>query len=143
LSILANAVRRTPKKWGVLRGSGYVTHPNNGSVTVGFGGPASAYAWVQHENMDFNHTVGGPKYLSNAVREVQPRATDIYARIVNRSLFAGGPLPPAGGVPSTPWEGPTKPNAKKGRKAKKKKAAASRARKVKGRDKAKAKGPRK
>jgi hypothetical protein len=119
LTILARAIPITPKKWGVLRGSGYVTHPANGVVTVGFGGPAAAYAWVQHERMDFKHTEGGPKYLENAVNAVAPQAANIFGRIVEKSLLENAPLPPLGGAPSTPWEGPTSPNRARGTKARK------------------------
>ena len=119
LTILARSVPMTPKKWGVLRGSGYVTHPTNGVVTVGFGGPAAAYAVVQHERMDFKHTEGGPKYLENAVNLVAPQAVNIFGRIVEKSLLEDAPLPPFGGAPATPWEGPTSPNRTRGTKAKK------------------------
>lgn len=119
LSILLRAIPITPKKWGVLRGSGYVTHPNNGVVTVGFGGPAAAYAWAQHERMDYKHTEGGPKYLENAVNQTAPRVAEIFGRIVQKSLLDGAPLPPLGGAPSTAWEGPTSPNRARGSKARK------------------------
>lgn len=56
-----------PVDTGILRDSGMVSEPEIGdgeiSVSMGFGGAAEAYAVVQHERMDFHHTVGGPKYL--------------------------------------------------------------------------------
>lgn len=113
LAILAAAVPITPKKWGVLRGSGYVGHPKNGSVDVGFGGPARAYAWAQHENMTWNHAVGGPKYLEKAVYQVAPRAAAIFGRIVEKALIEGGPIPPIGGAPATPNEGPRPPRTRR------------------------------
>ncbi len=56
-----------PVDTGVLRDSGFVTTPEvegqTVSVTLGYGGAASAYALVQHERMDYHHEHGGPKYL--------------------------------------------------------------------------------
>jgi hypothetical protein len=109
LTILAQAIPGTPKKWGVLRGSGYVALPKNGEVTVGFGGPAAAYAWPQHENMTFKHAVGGPKFLENALYAVAPKALDIWARILRRVLVDGGGPPSMSGAPNTPWQGPRGP----------------------------------
>jgi len=125
LVILRKAVRNAPKKWGVLRGSGHVTHPQGGSCTVGFGGPAAAYAWVQHERMDFKHTEGGPKYLERAVNEVRPRAGDIFLRIAKSVLLDGKPPPPFSGAPSDPFSGATKALGRQG-KARAKKAKRAR-----------------
>lgn len=57
-----------PVDQGILRGSGHVAGPDIGAnkvtVTLGYGGAASAYALVQHERTDFNHPRGGQaKYL--------------------------------------------------------------------------------
>ncbi len=56
-----------PVDTGVLRASGYVQAPviesDKITMTLGYGGAASAYAAVQHERLDYHHTVGGPKYL--------------------------------------------------------------------------------
>lgn len=60
-----------PVDTGVLRASGHVEQPQQTpggvSVTLGYGGAASAYALVQHERMDYQHTVGQAKYLSTPV----------------------------------------------------------------------------
>ncbi len=58
--ILRAAKIITPVKTGVLKGSGFVGMPqySGASVTVdiGFGGAASAYAVIQHEELDYKHT---------------------------------------------------------------------------------------
>ncbi len=113
LAVLRRAVRNAPKKWGVLRGSGYVTHPDGqGRCTVGFGGPAKAYAWIQHERLDFKHTEGGPKYLSRAVEEVRPLQARIFKTVLEAALKRGT-VPPTGGAPDNPNSGPTHTEAKK------------------------------
>lgn len=61
-----------PVDQGVLRASGYVAppveEPGAVSVTLGFGGPAQAYAEVQHERLDYHHKVGQAKYLEIPTR---------------------------------------------------------------------------
>jgi hypothetical protein len=56
-----------PVLTGALRSSGHVDQPviigKSVSVTLGFGGPATPYALIQHENLEFRHTVGQAKYL--------------------------------------------------------------------------------
>ncbi len=65
-----------PVDLGPLRASGYVELPiikgDQVSVVLGFGGPSAPYALTQHENMDFNHTTGGPKYLERPALERAP-----------------------------------------------------------------------
>lgn len=60
-----------PVKDGILRGSGFVEQPvispTNISCRMGFGGGSVAYAAKQHENLDYQHTVGGPKYLERPI----------------------------------------------------------------------------
>lgn len=62
-----------PVDTGALRGSGHVQlpehHGNEVTVTMGYGGVAEAYAIPQHENLSYNHTVGGPKYLERPLLE--------------------------------------------------------------------------
>lgn len=82
-----------PVDTGVLRDSGYVEQPeidgNEISVTLGYGGAASAYALVQHERLDFHHTVGGPKYLE---RPFLDAAAGLEERLADRlePLLGGG-----------------------------------------------------
>lgn len=56
-----------PVDQGILRASGYVGDPEISGdtleVELGYGGAASDYALVQHERLDYNHRVGGAKYL--------------------------------------------------------------------------------
>jgi hypothetical protein len=63
-----------PVDLGTLRASGHVQPPavqgSRVSVTLGYGGAASAYAVVQHERLDFNHPRGGQaKYLEAPVMQ--------------------------------------------------------------------------
>lgn len=57
--ILRAAKVLTPVDTGVLKGSGFVNRPEvtgaEVSVTLGFGGAASAYAEVQHEELSYYH----------------------------------------------------------------------------------------
>jgi hypothetical protein len=63
-----------PVETGVLRASGYVEAPviegEDISVTLGFGGAASAYALKQHEDTTLHHPNGGQaKYLEQPLLE--------------------------------------------------------------------------
>ena len=64
-----------PVDQGTLRASGTVNRPNitgtRVTVSFGYGGAASAYAVIQHERMDYHHTVGQAKYLEQPVLEAQ------------------------------------------------------------------------
>ncbi len=76
-----------PVDEGILRASGHVQLPvrtgGDVSVTLAYGGPAEAYAVIQHERLDFNHPHGGgPKYLERPLVEAVPGMGDrIAARI--------------------------------------------------------------
>lgn len=82
--------RFVPVDQGTLRASGHVERPQVGrnrvSVTLGYGGAASAYALIQHEAMDFRHTVGGPKYLERPVNAAAASVAAAVARAVEESL---------------------------------------------------------
>lgn len=72
--IMADSKERyVPVDQGVLKGSGFVDPPQKRggryTVALGYGGPAAAYAIVQHERLDYRHTVGGPKFLELPVLE--------------------------------------------------------------------------
>lgn len=62
-----------PVDTGALRSTGMVEKPKikgkKISVTLAYGGPAVDYAVDQHENLDYRHTVGGPKYLERPLNE--------------------------------------------------------------------------
>lgn len=71
--IMANAKENyVPVDLGALRASGFVRSDHRYkeyTVKLGFGGPSAPYALIQHENMTYNHTTGGPKYLERPVME--------------------------------------------------------------------------
>lgn len=72
--ILRAAKAITPVDTGVLKGSGFVNLPVHSgsavSVTLGFGGAASAYAEVQHEELSYYHTPPTQaKYLEQPFHE--------------------------------------------------------------------------
>lgn len=58
---------------GNLRSSGNVLPPSIDAdgveVKLGYGGAAEAYAVVQHENLTYRHTVGGPKFLERPLMD--------------------------------------------------------------------------
>lgn len=64
-----------PVDVGVLRSSGFVDLPEYSgthvSVQIGYGGAAEDYALVQHERLDFHHTVGQAKYLERPMLEAE------------------------------------------------------------------------
>lgn len=70
----AHMIMRESKRYfvpvdeGPLRASGAVDQPkwdgDGLAVRFGYGGAASAYAMVQHQNKDYKHTVGTWQYLS-------------------------------------------------------------------------------
>ena len=64
---------RTPVRFGVLKGSGHVTQPEqvgtSWQVRLVFGGPAAPYAKIVHENLKAHHAVGQAKYLESVVSE--------------------------------------------------------------------------
>lgn len=72
-TIMADSKQMTPVDTGVLRSSGHVLPPamdrDGVEVRLGYGGAAEAYAIVQHERLDYTHTVGGPKFLERPLME--------------------------------------------------------------------------
>lgn len=79
-----------PVDTGTLRGSGHVRQPEkDGSkvvVTLGFGGPASAYALYQHER-DLNHPgQGQKKYLEQPANEAAAGFGERIGRRLERRL---------------------------------------------------------
>jgi hypothetical protein len=74
-----------PVDVAALKTSGHVQLPTKDadgvSVTMGYGGAAKDYAIVQHERMDFQHTVGGPKYLE---RPLLKAARGLPGRLASR-----------------------------------------------------------
>lgn len=66
-AIMAESKQRAPVDTGALRSSGHVLPPDidkdGVEVKLGYGGAAEAYAIVQHERLDYHHTVGEAKFL--------------------------------------------------------------------------------
>lgn len=83
--IMTEARKRTPVDTGALRASGLVEPPTVSAgkvgVTLGFGGPAAPYAVVQHERLDYHHTVGQAKFLEQPFAEAAPRVRRVMAQI--------------------------------------------------------------
>jgi hypothetical protein len=76
--IMTKAKRITPVDTGTLRSSGHVQSPKQTldrlSITLGFGGAASAYALVQHERTDYKHRgKQQAKFLEQPVKEEELR----------------------------------------------------------------------
>lgn len=71
--IMGKSRQLAPVDRGNLRGSGVVMPPDVAGpvvqVELGYGGAASEYALVQHERLDFRHTVGQAKFLEQPVNE--------------------------------------------------------------------------
>lgn len=83
---MTESKKRCPVDTGVLRASGHVqpaeVHGKVFSVTMGYGGAASAYAVRQHEELDYHHEVGQAKFLESVLMESVPyMAERIAARI--------------------------------------------------------------
>ena len=88
--VMASAKERTPVDFGVLRASGTVLPPKiSGTgveVVAGFGGAASDYAVIVHEDLSANHPTGQSKFLESAFLErahEMPRAlaAGVYAAL--------------------------------------------------------------
>lgn len=64
--VLANAVKKTPIRQGILRSEGRQQVEILGDKmkgTIEFGGLASSYAEIQHENEDYEHPKGGQDHF--------------------------------------------------------------------------------
>lgn len=68
---------KCPVDTGTLRGSAQVKREGN-TVYVGYGGAASSYAAIQHENLHFHHPVGQAKFLEQPFDEMK---FEIYERV--------------------------------------------------------------
>lgn len=126
-NVMSKSKRLVPVDLGALKGSGYVTLPQElaGSTVVemGYGGPAKAYSVQQHERLDFKHPDGGQAlFLSAAVDAATPTlASDILK--LAKAAFAHGQGPTVGSNPTDPDSGQAVPRRKKKAKLKKTKKA--------------------
>lgn len=70
-AIMAASMPLVPVDLGILRASHFVDSPqmdgDDMTIDFGYGGAASAYAWVQHEELSYQHSVGQAKYLEEPV----------------------------------------------------------------------------
>lgn len=85
-NIMSASREQVPVDTGALRASGTVQLPSAGptgvEVEFGYGGAASEYAVIQHERMDYRHTVGKPKFLEGPTLEAAfGMASRLAARI--------------------------------------------------------------
>jgi hypothetical protein len=83
---MTESKRRVPVDTGVLRASGFVDKPElkGGvhSITMAYGGAASEYALIVHEDLTAFHPHGEAKYLESVLRESEPfMAGRIAARL--------------------------------------------------------------
>jgi hypothetical protein len=82
---MTESKKRCPVDVGMLRASGHVQpveqHGGKTSVDLVYGGAAEDYAIVQHESLDFHHTVGQAKFLESVLMESLPF---MGQRIANR-----------------------------------------------------------
>lgn len=82
--------RFVPVDTGVLRASGVVGAPQVGSdgieVKMGYGGAAEDYAVIQHENLSYRHSVGGPKYLERPLLEAASGMAERLAKAIRGGL---------------------------------------------------------
>jgi hypothetical protein len=87
---MTEAKNRAPVDDGILKGSGYVTPPEESggviSQELGFGGAAADYALVQHEDLTLNHSVGQAKFLESAVSDREHELIGSVAAEIEREV---------------------------------------------------------
>lgn len=108
IRIIHEAILQTPVDTGNLRDSAHVTFPEKKgtaySISIGFGGPAGTgnisglgsnnqdvnYAWAQHENPFYRHTVGNMQYLLRPALEAKATLADRFAAEIKAELEQWG-----------------------------------------------------
>ncbi len=106
VTILAEAVRRAPVEYGVLRSSAYASPPQGegvkANVEIGFG---TVYAVPQHERMDYRHPKGGEaKYLEKAIQQFAPTSLQLLAKWIEQMTTSAGVVTSGGkGAVSSPF----------------------------------------
>ena len=76
-----------PVKSSTLRNSCVVEEGDN-YVTVGYGGAASSYALIQHENLQFHHNPGQQaKYLEQPAGEMEDEIKEAVKKAVVGALI--------------------------------------------------------
>ena len=88
--IMGRSKSLVPVDTGVLRSSGHVQRPevdrNGVRVTLGYGGPAEAYALAVHENLRARHPVGQAKYLEQPLLEALPEVKRAVGKALDRAI---------------------------------------------------------
>jgi len=90
-TIMTRSKQIVPVDFGTLRGSGHVKRPvvqgTQATVTLGYGGAASAYAEVQHRRTDYKHRgQGQAHYLSEPVEAAERGLGERIGRRIRRTL---------------------------------------------------------
>jgi len=93
--IMGRSKELVPVDTGVLRSSGHVQRPktdrNGVQVTLGYGGPAEAYALAVHENLQASHKKGQQaKYLEQPFLEAAPRIKQAVRRALDKAIRKRG-----------------------------------------------------
>ncbi len=70
-----------PVDTGALRASGAVDQPEPMLIELSFGSAAVPYALEQHENMQYHHTVGEPRYLVRGLERWKPGGSQAMAAL--------------------------------------------------------------
>lgn len=88
--IMADSRERVPVDDGSLRASGIVLLPeikgDGAEVEFGYGGAAADYAEIQHERLDYSHTVGEAKFLERPTLEAADGLESRLASIIKSRL---------------------------------------------------------
>lgn len=84
--VLEESNTRAPVDDGELRASGFVD-VDDLTVQVGYK-TAKGYPYIrrQHEDMDYRHDTGGPKFLERAAAETRGRAAEIVAARIRGAI---------------------------------------------------------
>lgn len=104
IKIMNKSKRQVPLEDGILRSSATVNQPVTSgqlfSITMGYGGDASAYALIQHENLSFHHpglhskrkdqSGRKGKYLEDPVNESLPTLEARIAKSVLAYFIVNG-----------------------------------------------------
>lgn len=88
-NIFLPSQEQVPVKTGALKSTGQnvlIEEPHSVTCEVGYGSEAVAYAFVQHERLDFHHETGKAKYLEdpiNAAIHILPK--ELIKRLEGRA----------------------------------------------------------
>lgn len=78
-----------PRDLGDLSRSGRAVGPRaDGSTLLGFGGPGTLYALLQHERLDYHHRLGEARYLTRGVGRWRPGGSAAIAALKRQAVLA-------------------------------------------------------